>query len=101
MGTIKDVFKKIGNTKGTLHAKMGTIKDRNGKELTEAEKIKNRWQKYTELNQKVLSDLVNHNSMVLHLEPDILEYEVKWVLGTLTANKTSEGDGIPTELFHS
>ena len=101
MGTIKDIFKKIGNTKGTLHAKMGTIKDRNGKELTEAEKIKNRWQKYTELNQKVLNDLVNHNSMVLHLEPDILEYEVKWVLGTLTANKTSEGDGIPTELFHS
>ena len=101
MGKTRDLFKKIRDTKGTLHAKMGTIKDRNGKELTEAEKIKNRWQKYTELNQKVLNDLVNHNSMVLHLEPDILEYEVKWVLGTLTANKTSEGDGIPTELFHS
>jgi len=100
MGTIKDIFKKIGNTKGTLHATMGTVKDRNGKELTEAEEIKNRWQKYTELYKKVLNDPVNHKSMVLQLEPDILEYEVKWVLGTITT-KTSEGDGIPTELFHS
>ena len=76
-------------------------KDRNGKELTEAEEIKNRWQKYTELYKKVLNDPVNHKNMVLHLEPDILEYEVKWVLGAITTNKTSEGDGIPTELFHS
>ena len=86
----------------TFHAKMGSIKDRNGMDLTEAEDIKKWWQEYTEeLYKKGLNDQDNHSGVVTHLEPDILEYEVKWVLGTLTANKTSEGDGIPTELFHS
>ena len=78
---------------------MGTIKDRNGLDLTEAEDIKKRWQKYTELYKKDLNDLDNHNDVITHLEPDILEHEVKWALGSITTNKASGGDGIPVELF--
>ena len=100
MGKIKDLFKKIRATKGTLHAKMGTIKDRNSMDLTEAEDIKKRWQEYTEeLYKKDLNDLDSHNGVITHLEPDILEYKVKWVVGSITMNKTSGGDGIPVELF--
>ena len=90
---------KIRDTKGTFHAKMGTIKDRNGKDLTETEDIKKSWQEYMELYKKGLNDLDNHNGVVTHLEPDILEYEVKWALGSITTNKASGGDGIPAELF--
>ena len=86
---------KIRDTKGTFHAKMGTIKDRNGKDLTETEDIKKSWQEYMELYKKGLNDLDNHNGVVTHLEPDILECEVKWVLGSITMNKASGGDGIP------
>ena len=85
--------------KGTFHAKMGTIKDRNGMDLTEAEDIKKRWQEYIELYKKDLHDPDNHNGMITHLEPDILECEVKWALGSITTNKASGGDGIPAELF--
>ena len=92
-----DLFKKIRDTKETFHAKMGSIKDRNGLDLTEAEDIKKRWQK--ELYEKILHDPDNHNSVITHLEPDILECEVKWTLGSITMNKTSGGDGIPGELF--
>ena len=100
MGKAIDLCKKIGNIKGKFHAKMGTIKDRNCKDLTEAEEIKRRWQEYTgELYKKDFHDLDNHDGVVTHLEPDILEYEVKWALGNITANKASRGDGIPTELF--
>ena len=102
MGKTKDVFKKIRDTKGTFHAKMGSIKDRNGMDLTEAEAedIKKRWQEYTEeLYKKDLRDPDNHNGVITHLEPDILECEVKWALGSITMNKTSGGDGIPAELF--
>ena len=100
MGKTRDLFKKIKYTKGTFHAKMGTIKDRNGMDLTEAEDIKKRQQEYTEeLYRKDLNDLGNHNGMITHLEPDILEREVKWVLGSITTNKTSGGDGSPVELF--
>ena len=101
MGKTRDLFKKIRDTKGTLHAKMGTIKDRNGKvDLTEAEEIKKRCQEYTEeLYKKGLNDLNNHNGVVTHLEPDILEYEVKWVLGSITTKKANGGDGIQVELF--
>ena len=100
MGKTRDLFKKIRNTKGTFHAKMGTIKDRNGLDLTEAEDIKKRWQEYTELYKKDLHDPDNHNGVITHtqLEPDILEYEVKWALGSITT-KASGGDGIPVELF--
>ena len=95
MGKIRDLFKKIRHTKGTFHAKVGTIKDRNSKDLTEAEAVKNRWEEYTEeLYKKGLNDLDNHNGVITHLEPDILECEVKWVLGSITMNKASEGDGI-------
>ena len=95
MGKIRDLFKKIRDTKGTFHAKVGTIKDRNSKDLTEAEAVKNRWEEYTEeLYKKGLNDLDNHNGVITHLEPDILECEVKWVLGSITMNKASEGDGI-------
>ena len=99
MGKTGDVFKKIRDTKGTFHAKMGTIKDRNGMDLTEAEDTKKRWQEYTELYRKDLNDPDNHDGMITHREPDILECKVKWSLGSITMNKTSGGDGIPVELF--
>ena len=100
MGKTRDLFKKISDTKGIFHAKMGTIKDRNGMDLTEAEGIKKRWQEYTEeLDKKDLHNSDNHNGVITHLEPDILEWEVKWVLGSITTNKASEGDEIPVELF--
>src|SRR5574341_2329015 len=96
MGKIRDLFRKIRDTKGTFHAKMGSIKDRNGMDLTEAEDIKKRWQEYTEeLYKKDLQDQDNHNGVITHLEPDILECEVKWALGSITTNKASGGDGIP------
>ena len=94
--------RKIRDTKGTFHAKMGTIKDRNGMDLTEAEDIKKKWQEYTEeLYQKDLHDPDNHDGLITHLEPDILECEVKWALGSITTNKASGGDGIPDKLFKS
>ena len=100
MGKTRDLFKKARDTKGTFHAKMGTINDRNGMDLTEAENIKKRWQEYTEeLQKKDLHDPYNHNGVITHLEPDILECEVKWALGSITTNKASGGDGIPVELF--
>ena len=99
MGKTRDLFKKIRDTKGTFHAKMGSIKDRNGMDLTEAEDIKKRWQEYTELYQKDLDDPDNHDGVITHLEPDILECEVKWALGSITMNKASGGDGIQVELF--
>ena len=99
MGKIRDLFKKTRDTKGTFHAKMGTIKDRNGMNLTEAEDIKKRWQEYTKLYKKDLPDPDNHHGVIIHLEPDILECEVKWVLESFTTNKASGGDGIPVELF--
>ena len=95
----KDLFKKSGDNKGSFHARMGTIKDRNGKDLTEAEEIKKRWQEYTEVYKKGLNDPENHDGVVAHLEPDILKYEVKWALGSITMNKASGGDRIPAELF--
>ena len=100
MEKIRDLFKKIRDMKGTFHAKMGSIKDRNGMDLTEAEDIKRWWQEYTEeLYKKDLYDPDNHNGVNTHLEPDILECEVKWALGSITLNKASGGDGIPVELF--
>ena len=100
MGKTRDLFKKIRDTKGTFHAKMGTIKDRNGMDRTEAEYIKKRQQEYTEeLYRKDLHDPDNHHGMVTHLEPDILECEVKWALGSISMNKASGGDGIPFQLF--
>ena len=100
MGKTRDPFKKIRDTKGTFHAKMGSIKDRNGRDLTEAEDIKKRCQEYTgELYNKELHDPDNHDDVITHLEPDILEYEVKWALGSITMKKASRGDGIPVELF--
>ena len=100
MGKTRDLFKKIRDTKGIFHTKMGSIKDRNGLDLTEAEDIKKRWQKYTEeLYKKDLNDLYSHNGVMTHLEPDILECEVKWALGSITTNKASGGDGISVELF--
>ena len=100
MGKTRELFKKIRDTKGTFHAKMGSIKDRNGMDLTEAEEIKKRWQEYTEeLYKKYLHDPDNHNGVITHLEPDILECEVRWALGGITTNKASGGDGIPVELF--
>ena len=112
MGKARDLFKKIRDTKGTFQnvgldglnkcwAKMGSIKDRNGMDLTEAEDIKNRWQEYTEELYKNLHDPDNHNGVITHLEPDILEWEGKWVLGSITTNKASGGDGIPVERFQS
>ena len=101
MGKTRDLFKKIRDTKGTFHAKMCTIKDRNGMDLTEAEDIK-KWQDYTEeLYKKDFHDPDNHDGVLTHLEPDILECEVKWALGSVTTNKASGGDGIPVELFQS
>ena len=99
MGKIRDLFKKIRDTKGTFHAKMGLIKDRNGMDLTEAEDIKNRWQEYTELYKKDLHDPDNHDGVITHLESDILECEAKWALGRITISKASGGDEISVELF--
>ena len=99
MGKTRDLFKKIRDTKGTFHAKMGSIKDRNGMDLTEAEHIK-RWQEYTEkLYKKDLQDQDNHDGVITHLEPDILECELKWALESITTKKASGEDGIPIELF--
>ena len=100
MGRSRDLFKKIRDTKGIFHAKMGTIKNPNVMDLTETEDIKKRWQEYTEeLYKKDLHDPNNHDGVITHLEPDILECEVKWALGSITMNKASGGDGIPVELF--
>ena len=100
MGKTKDLFKKTRDTKGILHAKMGSIKDRNGRDLIEAEDIKKRWQEYTqELYKNDLHHPDNHDGVITHLEPDILEYEVKWALGSITTDKASGGDGIPADLF--
>ena len=99
-GKTRDLFEKIRDTKGTFHAKMGSIKDRNGTDLTEAEDIKKRWQEYTEeLYKRDLHDPDNHYGVITHLEPDILECEVKWALESITRNKASGDDGIPVELF--
>ena len=98
MGKTRDLFKRIRDTKGTFPAKMGTIKDRNGMDLIKAKDIK-RWQEYTELYKKDLNDPDNPDDVITHLEPDILECEVKWALGSITTNKTSGGDRIPVELF--
>ena len=100
MGKTRDLLMKIRDTKGTFHAKMGSIKDRNGMDLTEAEDIKKRWQEYTEeLYKKDLYDPDNHDDVITDLEPDILECEVKWASGNITMNKASRGDRIPVELF--
>ena len=100
-GKTRDLFKKIRDTKGIFHAKMGTIKDRNGMDLTGAEDIKKRWQEYTERDKKHLHDTDNRDGVITHLEPDILECEVKWALGSITTNKASGGDGIPVQLSQS
>ena len=99
MGKTRDLFKKVRDTRGTFYAKMGSIKDRNGMDLTEAEDIRKRWQEYTELSQKDLHDPDNHDGVITPLETDILECEVKWAFGSNTTNKVSGGDGIPVELF--
>ena len=100
MGKTRDLFKKIRNSKGRFHAKMGTIKDRNGMDLTEAKDNKKRWQEYTEeLYKKDVNDPDNHEGVITHLEPDILVSEVKWALGSITTNKARGGNGIPVELF--
>ena len=99
MGKTIVLFKKMRDTKGTFHAKMGSLKDRNGMDLTEAEDIKERWKEYRELYKKDLHDPDNHDGVITHLEPDILECEVKWALGSITADKAIGGDGIPVELF--
>ena len=99
MGKTRDLFQKIRDIKGIFYAKMSSKKDRNGMHLTEAEDIKKRWQEYTELYKKDLHDPDNHDGVITHLEPDILECEVKWALESITANKASGGDGIPVELF--
>ena len=100
MGKTRDLFKKIRDTKGTFHAKMGSVKDRKGRDWTEAVDIKKRWQEYTEeLYRKDLHDADNHDGVITHPEPDILECEVKWALGSITTNKASGGDGIPVDLF--
>ena len=100
MGKTRDLFKRIGDTKGTFRAKKGSIKVRNGMDLTEAEDIKKRWQEYTEeLYKKDLHDPDHHDGVITHLEPDILECEVQWALGSITTNKARGGDGISVELF--
>ena len=100
MGKTRDLFRKIGNMKGTFHIRMGTMKDRNGKDLTKAEDIKQRWQEYTEeLYKKGLNDPDNHDDVITHLEPGILECEVKWALASITMNKATGGDRILAELF--
>ena len=101
MGKTRDLLKKIRDTKGTFHAKMGSIKNRNGKDLTEAQDIKKRWQVCTEeMYKKDLHDPDNYDGVITYLESDILECEVKWALGSITTSKASGGDGIPVELFH-
>ena len=95
----RNFFKKIGDTKGKFHANMGSIKDRNGMDLTEAENIKTRWQEYAELYKKDFHDLGNLSAVITHLEPDSLECKVKWALGSIIMNRASGGDGIPVELF--
>ena len=99
MENTTDLFKNFRDTKGSLHSKMGKIKDRNGMDLTEAEDIKKRWQKYKELYKKDVHDPDNHNGVITHLKPDVLECEVKSALESITMNKASGGDGIPVELF--
>ena len=99
MGKTRDLFKKIRHTKGTFHGKMGTIKDRKSKDLTEADNIRKNWQEYTELYKKGLNDPDNHDSVAIHLEPDILKCEIKWALGSITTNKASGGDRISAQLF--
>ena len=99
MGKTRDLFKKIRDIKGSFHAKMSTIKDRNGMDLTEAEDIKKRWEEYTQLYKKDLHDPNSHDGVITNLEPDILEFEVKCALGSITMNKASGGNGIPVELF--
>ena len=100
MRKTRELFKKIRDTKGTFHGRMGTIKDRNGMDLTEAEDIKKRWQEYTEeVYKKALNDPDNHSGVITHLEPDILDCKVKWGLGSITTNKATGGDTIPVELF--
>ena len=102
MGKTRDLFKKIRDTKGTFHAKMGSIKDRNGRDLTKAEDVKKTWQEYTEeLYKKDLHDPDNHEDVITHLEPDILECEVRWALGSITMNKASRGDRIQLSYFKS
>ena len=102
IGKTRDLFKKTRDTKRTFYAKMGSIKDRNGMDLTEAEDIKKRWQEYTEeLYKKDLHNPDNHDGVITHLEPDILECEVKWALGSITMNKVSRGDGIQLNYFKS
>ena len=102
MGKTRVLFKKIRDTEGTFHANMGLIKDRNGMDLTEAEDIKRRWQKYTEkMYKRDIHDPDNHDGVITHLEPDIMECEVKWPLGSITMNKASGGDGIPLSHFKS
>ena len=102
MGKTRDLFKKITDAKGTFHAKMGTIKDRNGMDLTETEDIKKRWQEYTEeLYKKVLQNPDNHDGVITGIKPDILVCEVKWALGNITTNKASGGDGTSVELFQN
>ena len=99
MEKTRDLFKKIIDTKGIFNAKMGSIKDRNGMDLTEAEDIKKRWQEYTEELYKKDHNSYNHDGVILHLKPDILECKIKWALGRITGNKASRDDGIPVELF--
>ena len=100
MGKTRDLLKKIRDIKGNFHAKMGTIKDKNGMDITEAEDIKRRWQEYTEeLYKNYLHNPNNHDGVITHIEPDILEREVKWASGSITANKATGDDGIPAELF--
>ena len=99
MGKTRDLFKKIRHIKGIFHAKMGSIKDKNGMDLTEAEDIKKRWQEITELYKKELHDQDDHDDVITHLEPGILECEVKWALESIAMNKANGGDGIPVELF--
>ena len=99
MGKTRDLFKKIKDTKGTFHAKMGTIRDRNGRDLTEADDIKKRWQYTEEIYKNGLQDPDNHDGVITHLEPDILECEVKWALESIATNKASGGDRIPVEPF--
>ena len=101
MGKTRDLFKKIRNTKGNFHANMGTVREGNSIDLIEAEDIKKKWQEYTELYQEDLLDPENHDGVITHLEPDILECKVNWVLGSNTMNKTNGGDRIPAELFQS
>ena len=101
MGKTGDRLKKIRDTKGTFHAKMGSIKARNGMDITEAENIKKRWQEYTELYKKDLHDPDNRNGVITHLEPDILDYKVKWTLGSINTYKASGGNGVPIEVFQT